>query len=428
MSFFEYPFTNLSGYVPYTGATTDVNLNVQILHVDTVRAFSEEGILFQSRGIRDIAKFEYGTVAQKLWSPTDYLMEFNATSYDLQTNYVINANELASAAIAASIGSWGRGENYFQIKYNSGEGDWGKALYMDAAGYIRNPNYIWGGSSDLYFDSPAGYTYFGDINVLTTGVSMYIDTLSGQIVFGNISSGDTFYWDAFGGSIFAYSGINTYSMSSTSLSIVNNARINLEYANSSTNNGDLWQHDLQQQLAGFNGGIEQCFVGCLFTQTADKSVTNTTTETSIFGTGIGGRTLPANFLVIGKDIDIEMSGVYSTVAVTGDTITLRVKYGSTTLATKATTALVTGGTNLFWEAKLKITCRTEGSTGTVQVSGRVIYQIAGAVSVIDEINNAVATSTLNTTTSNLLDVTVQHSAASASNTVKSLVGSVNINN
>lgn len=161
----------------------------------------------------------------------------------------------------------------------------------------------------------------------------------------------------------------------------------------------------------------------LFTQTADKTVTNTLTETSIVGTGIGNLTLPANYLVIGKTIEIFMSGIYSTVAVTGDTVTVKVKYGSTVLATKATTGLVAGASALYWWARMLITCRTTGATGTVMASGDVTYQVASAATITNELNNAAATTTIDTTASSLIDITVTHSAANASNTVTSIVGS-----
>lgn len=163
-------------------------------------------------------------------------------------------------------------------------------------------------------------------------------------------------------------------------------------------------------------------VGALFTQTANKTVANTITETSIVGTGVGyGLTLPANFFVVGKTIKLRISGVYSTVAVTGDTITIKVKYGSTILATKATSGLLTGATNLSFWADLIISSRTTGVSGTVQVDGGITYQIAGSAAVIDEVNNGAATSTLDTTASGLLDITITHSAANASNTITSLV-------
>lgn len=174
--------------------------------------------------------------------------------------------------------------------------------------------------------------------------------------------------------------------------------------------------------------IRESIPGVIFTQTADKSVTNTVTETSIVGTGVGTLTLPANFWVAGKTIKVTMSGVYSTVAITGDTVTIKLKYGSTVLTSKATSSLLTGATNLFWSAEVLVTCRSTGATGTVQVSGGVIYQVASSATVEDALNNGVATTTLDTTASGLFDVTVTHSAADPSNTVKSLVGAFEILN
>lgn len=195
-----------------------------------------------------------------------------------------------------------------------------------------------------------------------------------------------------------------------------------------TTDGMVWNDATQKARAAFQAGIKQMLSGTIFTQTADKTVTNTLDETSIVGTGVGTLTLPANFFVAGKTIRIMMSGVYSTVAVTGDTVTIKVKHGSTVLASKATTGLVTGATNLFWESELLVTCRSTGAAGTVQVSGGVRYQIASAVIVGDELNNSAGTSTLDTTVSALFDVTVTHSAANASNTVKSLVSAFEVLN
>jgi len=166
----------------------------------------------------------------------------------------------------------------------------------------------------------------------------------------------------------------------------------------------------------------------MFTQTADKTVANTTTETTLIGTGVGTLTLPANSLIAGRTVRIKMSGIYSTVAVTGGTVTVKVKYGSTVIATIATTALLTGATNDYWEGEVVLTCRTTGATGTVMTSGRVGYQITGNAVIWDELNNAGATTTIDTTAATALDVTVTWSAANASNTVTSLVGSLEVLN
>lgn len=195
-----------------------------------------------------------------------------------------------------------------------------------------------------------------------------------------------------------------------------------------TNEGTLWADSTQKAMQVYVDGIEQTLSGTIFTQTADATVSNTTTETTIFGSGVGTLTLPAAFFVAGKTIGIMMSGVYSTVAVTGDTVTVKIKYGSTVIASKATTGLLTGATNNYWFAEAMITCRTTGSSGTVQCSGGVRYQVASSVVVEDELNNSAGTTTINTTTSNAIDVTVTHSAANGSNSVKSLVASVEVLN
>lgn len=167
----------------------------------------------------------------------------------------------------------------------------------------------------------------------------------------------------------------------------------------------------------------------LFTQTADKAVTNTVTETSIVGTGTGSLTLPASFFVVGRTMKLIMSGVYSTVAVTGDTVTIKVKYGSTVIATVATTSLLAGASSLYWESELLITCRSTGASGTVMTSGAVRYQITTAGGVAQDIlNNGAATTTIDTTASSLFDITVTHSAANASNSVKSIVGTFEVVN
>jgi hypothetical protein len=200
-------------------------------------------------------------------------------------------------------------------------------------------------------------------------------------------------------------------------------------APSSPTVGDVWNDSTQKSIIGYIDTVKQALLGVLFTQTADKAVTNTVTETTILGTGVGTLTLPANFFVAGKTIRIKISGVYSTVVVTGDTVTVKVKCGSTVIASKTTSSLLTGATNLFWAGEIDITCRTTGATGTVQPSGSVWYQVTTVGGIAeDELNNGAATATIDTTTSNALDVTVTHGAADASNSIKSLVATVEVLN
>ena len=47
----------------------------------------------------------------------------------------------------------------------------------------------------------------------------------------------------------------------------------------------------------------------MFVQTATKTITNTVTETSILGTGVGTDIFPADFFVSGKMVRITLAGV-----------------------------------------------------------------------------------------------------------------------
>jgi hypothetical protein len=196
----------------------------------------------------------------------------------------------------------------------------------------------------------------------------------------------------------------------------------------SPNDGDMWGSTAQKAFYMYAAGMKQSAPGVIFTQTADKTVTNTVTETSIIGTGVGTLTLPANFFVAGKTIRLRVGGVYSTPAL-GGAVTVRVKYGATTLASVTTTSLLGGAASLEFDGEVLITCRTTGATGTVMTHGDIEYAtgVSGTIAV-NPLNNGGATTTINTTTSNLLDVTAQWDLATADRIAKSTVTTVEVLN
>lgn len=163
----------------------------------------------------------------------------------------------------------------------------------------------------------------------------------------------------------------------------------------------------------------------LFTQTADQTVTNTVTETSILGTGVGSKTLSANYLIAGKTIRIRIGGIYSTPALATPSVTIKVKYGSTILATVTTSSLLSGATNLEFDGEVMITCRTTGATGTIMCHGDIEYAtgVAGTIAV-DPLNNGGTATTIDTTTSTALDVTATWDSATSTRIAKSIVCSI----
>jgi hypothetical protein len=113
-------------------------------------------------------------------------------------------------------------------------------------------------------------------------------------------------------------------------------------------------------------GLEQSKVpGIAFTQTADKVIANTTDETTMFGTGVGSLTVPANSLVVGRTYRIKMKGYVS--GTNGDTSTLKAKLGGVELATSTATWQTLTDVNFVLE--FDFTCRTTGATGTVIGNG-----------------------------------------------------------
>jgi hypothetical protein len=175
------------------------------------------------------------------------------------------------------------------------------------------------------------------------------------------------------------------------------------------------------QFSSING----LSIGSIFTQTADATVANTVTETSILGTGSGTKTVAAGAInTIGRTLRIQVRGIIS-VNVGSPTLTVRFKVQGVTIST-GVIAVNAASSNAFSIDEL-MTTRTTGSSGTFASNGEFSYQ--------DTLNGSPSvgllqpgTSTTDLTTSKTIDVTVQWSAASASSTLTSQVATIEILN
>lgn len=197
-------------------------------------------------------------------------------------------------------------------------------------------------------------------------------------------------------------------------------RIRAGTAPTSPNEGDMWVDSTRKILMSYTAGISQYMISNIFEQTADQSFNNTTTETTLLGTGVGTKTLPANFFTVGKTVQLEVLGIYSR---TSGNFTFRIKLGATTLATSQTQS-PGGGTNEMWIGKVYITCRTTGATGTVIVSGSV--GSPPSTNVNQFTLPVTATITIDTTTSQAIDFTGQMSIANSGNSLTSQISSIKI--
>lgn len=109
----------------------------------------------------------------------------------------------------------------------------------------------------------------------------------------------------------------------------------------------------------------------LYAQTVQSAtVTNTTTETSIVGTGVGTLTVPANAFSVGDSYHAKIGGVIS--CQNNDQITIRIKEDGSTLATTGPITLEPAS-SLGWEIELDFTIQSIGATGTICTNGNFAY-------------------------------------------------------
>ncbi len=188
--------------------------------------------------------------------------------------------------------------------------------------------------------------------------------------------------------------------------------INASAAPTSPTEGDVWNDSTRKCIQVYESGIKQSLEGVLFTQTEDKTVANTITETSIIGTGVGTVSLPGSFFTAGKTIQFHMHGYHSS---TGNpSLTLKVKLGSTTIGSKTVT--VGNGSTDGYDLNGLITCRTTGTTGTVVFMGEYheLHANGAEAGIVQT-----GTTTINTGSSQVLDITLQWGTANVGNTMTS---------
>ena len=178
--------------------------------------------------------------------------------------------------------------------------------------------------------------------------------------------------------------------------------------------GDSTQNALQTYIDGASGWIPTV----LMCGTAITAISFTAaTATSILPTSyVGTLTLPANFLVVGKTIKISVRGYVTTGPASNSTVSPSLIIGSTTIGGG------NNGTGFDTSAKVfaleyTLTCLTTGTSGTVMTSidaGADGSQSAlTSTTTMWEDGNNGASSTVNTTVANALNVKLNCSVATS---------------
>jgi len=141
-------------------------------------------------------------------------------------------------------------------------------------------------------------------------------------------------------------------------------------------------------------------------------ISNSTAETVL----VPDFTVPANYLVEGRTIQITLIGKMSNVVTTPGTLTFRCRWGGvagTLLVASAAIALnIVAQTNAQVIIQLRLTCRTKGNPGTLIVSGwcclGLSASVTGRVDLIPASGQA-AVGTLDLVSATALSVTAQFS-------------------
>lgn len=151
-----------------------------------------------------------------------------------------------------------------------------------------------------------------------------------------------------------------------------------------------------------------------FTQTASVTVGNSTTETSLFGTGQGSLTLPINTLNTGKRVRWTLMG---TITDTGTpTLNLRIKVGGSTIASTGAVALTGTVVNRVFRLEFEMVCRSIGASGTVIGQGSFWYDNSTNLGTTEGIAMT-ATATVDTTAQLTLDASAQWGTADPADTL-----------
>lgn len=144
----------------------------------------------------------------------------------------------------------------------------------------------------------------------------------------------------------------------------------------------------------------------LFTQIADSpTISDTITETTIIGSGIGSLSVPANQFIVGDTYKGIIAGKKSNV--NNHTITFNIRVDGDLILTSGPITLG-GSTNQNWELITDFTIRQIGGAGVaeIHVNGRFLTQRDGGQEFEGVIFDTTNNTTFDTTKLNTLDISI----------------------
>jgi hypothetical protein len=178
--------------------------------------------------------------------------------------------------------------------------------------------------------------------------------------------------------------------------------------------GGIWYDINQNAITQYIGGAKLLVSTVLFSGVG-TTISNTASELTQIGAGIGTTTIPADVLAAGTVIRIKTRGRLTT-ASTAPSTTFKIYLGGYTLVNSTGTPPASL-TNMYVESETDIRIITVGAAGSVLVSGRTLIQTSASLAA-PYLRSLTATSTAVTTKIPLkIDLTYQFGTASTSNAI-----------
>lgn len=156
----------------------------------------------------------------------------------------------------------------------------------------------------------------------------------------------------------------------------------------------------------------------LYTQNGAQLAVTGSTPITMIPSGRGVLSQPPSWWKLGKVVEVEAGGIYST-PVTPGTLTLTIKLNAVTIATVAASAVLVGSaTASLWTLKFRIRCATVGASGTVYIDGLGLFEGAAGALGPAKLDNAGASVTIDTTIWQTLSMVASWDDGNASKILK----------
>lgn len=166
----------------------------------------------------------------------------------------------------------------------------------------------------------------------------------------------------------------------------------------------------------------------IYTTTANQTIALASDVSCFSATGQGpGQTIAGNAAYVGNTYRLQIRGVYSTPLANVATVTGKLKWGSTTIATITTAALPASASNFPFFIDLICVIRSIGGSGSIVCTGGLSYVSAlSGLSFLYNDLTTVSPVTIDTTTASVLDITGAWSTVAGGQTASGITGTIEI--